>query len=1025
MIFKVSSLRKTFLYLIQGPKFYKDSGQSTSTVTQATIPEELKPYYDTMLKGIEKSLYDYAIDPETGEPTNEVTGVKAYNPYGSKYDANGKEIAGSYDPSKGVAGWSPMQVQAYNSAQNLTTNEDFHNAQVLTTDSGQNLFRTGETALGYGAQGAAIGAQGQAIGAQGANIGAQGAANAATQGGAQIDQAGQYGSNASNIGAQGAANAATQGGAQINQAGQYGAQGARFGSSAAGMAGQGYNAQANFAKQITDPGTSAAYMSPYMQNVVNQQIGATNRQYDITGAQQMGQATKANAFGGSREALMAAENERNRNTEISGIQAKGLQDAFTEGRGQQQFGANLGIQGLGAGVNASQAGIQGAQAGIQGVGAQTAASNMVLQGAQTGIQGQQAAIQGVGAQTAASNMVLQGNQQALAGNAQALQGNQQNLAGINTALQGVQGAQAGYMGGVSAGTALGNLGAQELAAQQSIINTQADIGGQARSREQSILDQGMLDYANRESNELNKLGIMSDILHGVSTGGRAQETRNAQASGVNQAIGALGTVGSLYGALKANGGVIEDRGYANGGVVGYKVGGDVEESMRNKLEDLDNPRLISIIKANESPEMTKIAKEVMRSNYAKGGIVAFSGENGSHVSYSPKQKEKEERKQAAADAVAEQKLAVSKAGSQGGIASAETVPVIAPLPVPPAGTFQPLPSKEAGIGPINTDADVTPLKFLTDVTAGQKTAPVDYAAQNKEENKGTDAEAAEIRATRMKELMDERANAPDEKRRQFGFRAAEFFSNWGTTAGEPLVAGMKAMKDIIPSLEADKKDQKAMMKTVNQSIAELRLSELAEQKGDTKEGTRRRERAADIAQHNTDMFIKYGMGASMQAQDIGAKQNLQDTDTQSKERIATQGNLTEITKAQIASASDLATTLSNSNAKRSEAERKTLADAQKLLSTPFPNEGTPEQKLQYSKAYNVAIQAVKRMADKEGFAYETAEESAAKPAKPAKPAATQTPQQILNSKRLQYYKDHGLTPPEEEEEEEEVTGRVQ
>ena len=69
---------------------------------------------------------------------------------------------------------------------------------------------------------------------------------------------------------------------------------------------------------------------------------------------------------------------------------------------------------------------------------------------------------------------------------------------------------------------------------------------------------------------------------------------------------------------------------------------------------------------------------------------------------------------------------------------------------------------------------------------------------------------------------------------------------------------------------------------------------------------------------------------------------------------------------------------------------------------------------------NVAAQAVKRMADKEGYAYETAEESAAKP---AKPAATQTPQQILNSKRLQYYKDHGLTPPEEEEEE--ATGRVQ
>ena len=84
--------------------------------------------------------------------------------------------------------------------------------------------------------------------------------------------------------------------------------------------------------------TVGQYMSPYMQNVVDQQMMSANRQYDITGMQQRAGATQANAFGGGRDAVMRMENERARNSALQGIQAKGLQDAFTGATNQYNTG---------------------------------------------------------------------------------------------------------------------------------------------------------------------------------------------------------------------------------------------------------------------------------------------------------------------------------------------------------------------------------------------------------------------------------------------------------------------------------------------------------------------------------------------------------------------------------------------------------------------------------------------------------------------------------------------------------------
>lgn len=95
------------------------------------------------------------------------------------------------------------------------------------------------------------------------------------------------------------------------------------------------------------------YMSPYIQNVVDIQKREAQRQSGIQGTQQQAQAAQAGAFGGSRDAIMRAERERNLGTQMGDIQAQGNQMAYTNA--QQQFNAdqNRGIQGLQLASNAA------------------------------------------------------------------------------------------------------------------------------------------------------------------------------------------------------------------------------------------------------------------------------------------------------------------------------------------------------------------------------------------------------------------------------------------------------------------------------------------------------------------------------------------------------------------------------------------------------------------------------------------------------------------------------------------------
>jgi hypothetical protein len=121
------------------------------------------------------------------------------------------------------------------------------------------------------------------------------------------------------------------------------------------------------------------YMDPYMQNVVGIQQREAARASEMQRNQNQAGAVQSGAFGGSRQAIMEAERQRNLATQQGDIQARGLQDAY--GRGQTQFnteqqlreqskqyGAGLGLQGLQTALTgAGQLGQLGQQQFTQGM----------------------------------------------------------------------------------------------------------------------------------------------------------------------------------------------------------------------------------------------------------------------------------------------------------------------------------------------------------------------------------------------------------------------------------------------------------------------------------------------------------------------------------------------------------------------------------------------------------------------------------------------------------------------------------
>lgn len=299
-----------------------------------------------------------------------------------------------------------------------------------------------------------------------------------------------------NMNTPGQFNQATQG---LNMAGGMGAAGATAGlNQALSYQPTNYNAQQvnapnlynyqmagpqNVASQNFGQAAADYYSNPYQQNVTNtalreaQQKGALDKNALMSGA--IGRGT----FGGARNALLQAEQNRGLNQQLGDIQYRGASDAYLNA--QQQFQADQ--------QRRMQADLANQQAGLT-----TGQANLN-------------ALLGVQSLGAGQNLTAQQlNQQAgLTANQQNQQG-QQYAAGLGQQLYGTG------LGGVqSAATGLGALGAQEQASNLARLQAQGQSAGQQQALTQTQLDTAYQDFLRQRDYPQEQLGFYSNILRGL------------------------------------------------------------------------------------------------------------------------------------------------------------------------------------------------------------------------------------------------------------------------------------------------------------------------------------------------------------------------------------------------------------------------------------------------------------------------------------------------------------------------------
>jgi hypothetical protein len=89
--------------------------------------------------------------------------------------------------------------------------------------------------------------------------------------------------------------------------------------------------------QATQPqnnGIASQYMNPYLQSVLDPQMAELRRQNDITNMNANAKLTSAGAYGGGRQAIMNAENNRNLMQEMNKTVGQGYATAYDKAMGQ-------------------------------------------------------------------------------------------------------------------------------------------------------------------------------------------------------------------------------------------------------------------------------------------------------------------------------------------------------------------------------------------------------------------------------------------------------------------------------------------------------------------------------------------------------------------------------------------------------------------------------------------------------------------------------------------------------------------
>lgn len=343
------------------------------------------------------------------------------------------------------------------------------------------------------------------------------------------------------------------------------------------------------------------YMSPFMEQALAPQLREAQRASEMQRNVNQAQAVGQGAFGGSRQAIIEAERQRNLGTQMGDIRARGMQTAFEQAQNQfnqdaarrlqeqqlnQQAGLTTGLQNLNALLGVQQLGTQtGLQAQLanqqQAMEAQRLAEQSRQFGAGQGLSAAQlqaqyglsadqaqeasrqfAANQGMTAAQMRAQYGLAGLQAQEAANqfgyGQAAQQAQQRAQFGQQAQQlaeqsrqfggslGLQGLQAAMQG---AGQ-LGTLGGQQFEQQRNILGLQGQMGAQQQAQEQALINARMQDFQAQQRYPYQQLEFMSNILRGTPMG--TVQSMYAPQPGIGQQVLGAGT--SLAGAYMMGGG---------------------------------------------------------------------------------------------------------------------------------------------------------------------------------------------------------------------------------------------------------------------------------------------------------------------------------------------------------------------------------------------------------------------------------------------------------------------------------------
>lgn len=280
--------------------------------------------------------------------------------------------------------------------------------------------------------------------------------------------------------------------------------------------------QAPTTLSAADTATLQSYMNPYQQAVTDIQKREAARQSDIMRTQQQAAATKAGAYGGSRQAIVEAERQRNLGQQLQDIQNVGDQQAYQLALAQLNAEQNARLAQAGTAAQYGQAAAQlGEQSRQYGAGQEMQAASTAAQYGQAAAQlGEQSAQYGAGL----------------------------GLQGLQTGLQG-----AGQLG------ALSQQGFQQG---MDINQLLAGYGSQAQALGQAQMDTAYQDFLRAQQYPYQQLGFYSDIVNagmsGASNLGQSAQTMYQSPPSTLSQLAGVGT--ALYGLntlAKAEGGKIK------------------------------------------------------------------------------------------------------------------------------------------------------------------------------------------------------------------------------------------------------------------------------------------------------------------------------------------------------------------------------------------------------------------------------------------------------------------------------------